>query len=157
VTSVPADLKQQWTAYAQSLRLWVVQVLVWLADVTKSRELRLRAQYELRYLRAEVRQILLSRFAIEICADPPTRTKRRAHRGEWIVHRRRFHRYVLRGARLRTFEDARRVLATLEAHVARCVANYREGMKTRGAWSGGAPAALGAGFADARAASPDTS
>ena len=157
MTSVSATLKDQWTAYAQSLRLWVVQVLVWLADVTKSRELRLRAQYELRYLRAEVRQILLSRFAIEICANPPTRTKRRAHRGEWIVHRRRFHRYVLRGARLRTFEEARRVLDRLETNVARCVANYLAGMKTHGLRSGGAPAAVGAGFVDARAASPDTS
>ena len=151
-----AALKDQWTAYAQSLRLWVLQVIVWLADVTGCRELRLHARSELRYLRREVRQILLARMAIEICAAPRTRKKQRAHVGEWIVHRRRFHRHVLRGARLRTFEEARRVLAALEAHVARCVANYREGMKTHGAWSGGAPAAVGA-FAENGADAPDTS
>ena len=124
-----ADLKEEWTAYAQSLRLWVVQFIVWLAEVTKSRELRLRARYELRFLRREVRQILMTRFAIEMCANPLKQKKRRAHRGEWIVHRRRFYRYVLRGARLRTFEDAKRVLDHLEEHVARCVAHYRSGMK----------------------------
>ena len=123
------DLKDQWTAYAQSLRLWVVQVLVWLAEVTKSRELRLRARYELRFLRREVRQILITRFAIEMCENPLKPQKRRAHRGELIVHRRRFYRYVLRGARLRTFEDAKHVLEHLDAFVARCVAHYRSGMK----------------------------
>ena len=135
MTTIPADLKDQWTAYAQSLRLWVVQFLVWLAAVTKSRELRLRAQYELRFLRREVRQILITRMAIEICATPRKRKKQRAHVGEWIVHRRRFYRCVLRGARLRTFEDARHVLENLEAHVALCIANFRAGMKDRSAWS----------------------
>lgn len=131
-TAAAPSVKDQWTAYAQSLRLWVVQVIVWLAEWTGARELRLRARSELRFLRREVRDILLARMAIEMVACPSQRRrKRRAHVREWLFSRRKFHRYVLRGMRLRTFGDARRVLDDLEAHVARCIANFRAGMSRR--------------------------
>ena len=132
-TADHATLRDQWTTYAQSLRLWALDLLVWFAGVTKWRPVRLRAQQELRFLRSEVRRILLSRMAIEVLASPPAerKPKRRAHVRERAGYYRSFKRCVLRGIRLRTFADAKRVLEHLEAHVARCVAQCRAGMKSR--------------------------
>ena len=126
-----AALKDQWTTYAQSLRLWALDLLVWFSSVTKWRAVRLRAQQELRFLRSEVRQILLSRMAIELVDNLPKRKKRRAHVRERSSYYRSFKRCVLRGIRLRTFDDAKHVLEHLEAHVARCVAQCCAGMKSR--------------------------
>ena len=131
--AIPAALKDQWTAYAQSLRLWTVQFLVWLSEWTGFRTLRLHAQSELRYLRREVRGVLLARTVIEMINHPPQRRRKakRAHARTAFRTARCFRRYVLRGVRLRTFDDAKHALEHLEAYVACCVANCREGMKGR--------------------------
>ena len=151
-----ATLKDQWTTYAQSLRLWALDLLVWFATVTKWRPVRLRAQQELRFLRAEVRQILLSHMAIELVDNLPKQRKRRAHVRERLGYYRSFKRYVLRGIRLRTFDDAKCVLEHLEKNVARCVANFRAGMKVLGLLSGEAPVAVCAHVGEG-ADAPDSS
>lgn len=128
----PATLKDQWTAYAQSLRLWALQFVVWLATWTGYRSLRLHAQSEIRYLRREVRDILIARATLEILEDLPKQGKAGpAHARPAQRSLRCFRRFVLRGIRLRTFHDAQHALDHLDAYVACCLANYREGMKRR--------------------------
>ncbi len=125
----PAAFSKAWTDYAQSLRLWVVEFMIWLAAVTQWRDLRLLVRSDLRFLRREVRDVLVARMAVVCHKDRPHHGRGKAHWQESSSTRRRFRRYVLRGVVLRTFADAKRVLDELEIHVASCIANFRAGMK----------------------------
>jgi hypothetical protein len=134
-----AELIAAWTDYARSLRLWVMSFIAWLAGITDCRELRLHVRQELRALRHDVRAVLVMHLAIEVdqqrVAPQAHRGPRRAHVREYKLSLRRFYRFVLRGIRLRSFADARRVLDNLDAYVARCAENYLEGMARRRAKS----------------------
>jgi hypothetical protein len=134
-----AELAAAWNDYARSLRLWVLSFIAWLAEITQCRDLRLFMRQELRDLRHDARAVLVMHLAIEVDQQrvvPKAHTRpRRAHVREYTLSLRRFYRFVLRGIRLRSFADARRVLDNLEAYVARCAANYLEGMARRRARS----------------------
>jgi hypothetical protein len=117
----------------------VLSFIAWLAGITDCRELRLYVRQELRDIRHDVRAVLVAHLAIEVDQQrvvPSLRQRpRRAHVREHKINLRRFYRFALRGIRLRTFADARRVLDNLEAYVARCAVNYLEGMARRRARS----------------------
>jgi hypothetical protein len=136
---VTAELIAAWNDYARSLRFWVLSFIAWLAEITQCRELRLYVRQELRDLRHDVRAVLVAHLAIEVdqqrVVPKPHTRPRRAHVRECTINLRRFYRFALRGIRLRSFADARRVLDNLEAYVARCAVNYLEGMARRRARS----------------------
>ena len=45
----PAAYTRIWNDYAQSLRLWAIGFMVWLAEVTRIRVIRLQERCELRH------------------------------------------------------------------------------------------------------------
>lgn len=147
VTTTADDLLQTWTTCLQALRLWMMQLVVWLAAVSGSREMRLMAQEDLRQLRREVRLLLVTRMAIALQAGtfaPPQYRKIRITPAiDLSLSHRRFNRCALRGIRLRTFADAKRVLDNIDAYVARVARNLRNGVAARGRyWKARAPAVL---------------
>lgn len=136
MTERTAALIDIWTTHARSLRLWVLEFVAWMATVTHWRGLRLRVRAELRYLRSELRFLLAARVVIELNAGRLKPKARGYSRNNPVFDRalpqRRFLRQILRGVRLRSFADARRVFDTLDACVARCARNLHEGVAERG-------------------------
>ncbi len=120
--------------------------------------MRLLVRSDLRFLKRQVRDVLVARMAAACHKDKPHHGRGKAHWRESFSSRRRFRRYVLRGVVLRTFAEAKRVLDDLELHVARCIANFRAGMKRlrRRTWSVGAFAAVSTAIGEG-ADAPDSS
>ena len=161
MTTSTAALIDRWSTYVQSLRLWLMELVVWLATATKWREFRLVAQQDLRELRSDIRLLLVTRIALEAQAgrfDP----RRNFVRGknpdiDLVLSRRRFMRCATRGVCLHTFADAKRVLDNMDVHVARCARNLRNGVGVKGLyWSVGEHVGVCA-IGDARPEAPDTS
>lgn len=155
-----ARLINTWTAYARSLRLWVLELVAWMATVTQWRGLRLKVREDLRHLRSEIRFLLATRVAIDMRAGrlkPRWRGYSRNNPAfDRALPRRRFLRHAVRGVRLRSFADVRRVLDNLDAHVARCARNLREGVAERGLVVRGVDDCISPLCSGARAAAPDT-
>lgn len=130
-----AALFQSWTACARSLRLWVMELVVWMAAVTQWRDMRLMARADLRYLRAEVRFLLVTRLAVAmqqgLIAPKQTRLVFSRRHVDLFLSRRRFTRFALRGVRLDTLDQCRGVLDRLEAVALRCARNLDGGVAVR--------------------------
>ena len=156
-----AQLLHFWTTHIQSLRLWVMQLVAWLATVTGDREMRLMARRDVRELRREFRFLLTARLGIE-CREGRIRPKPIRFGGknpeiDRHISKRRFVRFSLRGVCLRTLADCKRVLDHVEACIARCARKLVNGVAERALRrSGAAPAAVSS-VAGEGAGAPDTS
>ena len=156
-----ADLLHFWTTHIQSLRLWVMQLVAWLAAVTGDREMRILARNNLRQVRKEVRFLLTARLGIE-CREGRIKPKPIRFGGknpeiDRHISRRRFVRFTLRGVCLRTLSDCKHVLDHVEACIARCAFRLVSGVAERPLRrSGGAHVAV-TGIAGEGAGAPDTS
>ena len=120
----------------QGLRLWVMELVAWMAGISGWRSLRLQAQADIRQLRGELRKLLVIRIGIEMRAGRLTPKFRRLGKNNPDLDRRlphrRFMRFMLRGVIIRSIADARRVLERTDAYVARCARNLRDGVAERG-------------------------
>ena len=144
----------------QGLRLWVMELVAWMAGISGWRSLRIQAQADIRQLRQELRKLLVIRIGIEMRAGRLTPKFRRLGKNNPDLDRRlphrRFMRFMLRGVIIRSIADARRVLDRTDAYVARCARNLRDGVAERGCWWARVAAAPVASIAHA-ADAPDTS
>ena len=156
-----ANLLHFWTTHIQSLRLWVMQLVAWLAAVSQDRDMRLMARSDLRELRKEIRFLLAARLGIECRAGrlrpAPIRFGGRNPDIDRHISKRRFMRFTLRGVRLRTLKACKRVLDHVEACIARCARKLVRGVAERAPRRrDGAPAAVNA-VDGAHSGAPDTS
>ena len=156
-----AQLRHFWTTHIQSLRLWVMQLVAWLATATGSRDMRLMARRDLRELRKEIRFLFTARFGIDYregrLKPKPIRFGGKNPDIDRRIPRRRFVRFSLRGVCLETLADCKRVLDHVEAWIARCARQLVQGVAERPLRrSGDAPVAV-TGVAGERADAPDTS
>lgn len=137
-----AALFQSWTAYARSLRLWVLELVAWMATVTQWRDMRLLARADLRHLRAEIRFLLVTRMAIAmrdgLFAPRRRRISANNRHADLFLSRRRFMRFALRRVRLDTLARCRSVLDRLEDVAMRCARQAVDGVAVRALhWSAG--------------------
>jgi len=156
-----AQLRHFWTTHIQSLRLWVMQLVAWLATATGSRDMRLMARRDLRELRKEIRFLFTARFGIDYregrLRPKPIRFGGKNPDIDRRIPRRRFVRFSLRGVCLETLADCKRVLDHVETWIARCERQLVQGVAERALRrSDDAPVAV-TGFVGARADAPDTS
>lgn len=131
-----ADRLHFWSTAIQSLRLWVMRLVAWLAAVSGSREMRLMAREDLRQVRSELRFLLVTRVALDLeagaFAPPMHRNSRNRPDIHQALSRRRFMRHALRGIVIRTLHDARRMLDRIGTYVARVAKNLRTCVAERG-------------------------
>ena len=156
-----AQLRHFWTTHIQSLRLWVMQLVAWLATATGSRDMRLMARRDLRELRKEIRFLFTARFGIDYregrLKPKPIRFGGKNPDIDRRIPRRRFVRFSLRGVCLETLADCKRVLDHVEACIARCARKLVRGVAERAPRRrDGAPAAVNA-VDGAHSGAPDTS
>ena len=139
MTAAPPTLLERWTDCALSLRLWVMSFVAWAAAALQRRDLRVLVREDLRDLRREIRFLIVTRLAIAVQAGALDPVKRRFGRNnpdiDRAFSRRRFMRYALRGVRLETLTQCRRVLDQLETVALRCARNVLEGAAERFHWS----------------------
>lgn len=130
-----AALFQAWTTHLRSLRLWVMELVVWMAAVTHRREMRLLAREDLRHLRREIRWLIVTRLAVAVRQGLIVPKQQRSRAGlrdeDRFLSRRRFMRFAMRRVRLRTLGQCRRVLGRLEAVALRCARNLDGGVAVR--------------------------
>lgn len=130
-----AALYQSWTACARSLRLWVLELVAWMATVTQWRDMRLLARADLRHLRSEIRWLIVTRLAVAIrqglIAPKQRRNRNGARHEDRFLSRRRFMRFALRRVRLRTLDQCRNVLDRLECVALRCARDLDGGVAVR--------------------------
>ena len=158
------DLK----ACAQSLRLWLLEIAVWLVEAIGFREGRIALNKHRIEARREVRQLIF----LMMCQRMRFRKTDRRRRWQRPPSTPRGFRYALRridmvrlytrGIALKTFTQMRRVLDHLERIVERAIARVPKSASTGQLaiiWSGGAPAAVPASNAcvDGGVDAPDTS
>lgn len=155
-----AALFQSWTAYARSLRLWVLELVAWMATVTQWRDLRLLARADLRHLRGEIRFLLVTRMAIALQEGlfaPQRRCVSTSNRhADLFLSRRRFMRFALRRVRLDSLARCLSALDRLEDVAMRCARKAVDGVAVRALhWS--AEEQCRAQGMDEVAPAPDTS
>lgn len=140
-----ARLLHFWTTRIQSLRLWMMRLVAWLATAAGCREMRIFAREDLRQLRRELRFMLVTRVAIDLQTgsfEPPKhRNSRNMPDIDNFLSRRCFMRHALRGLHIRSLADAGRIFDRIEIHVARVARNLRRCVKARGVyWTADVPA-----------------
>ncbi|KAF0181721.1 MAG: hypothetical protein FD160_1561 [Caulobacteraceae bacterium] len=155
-------------AHAQSLRLWLLEIAVWLLEAIGFREGRIA----LNGMRMEARRELRRLIFLMMCAR--MRFRKAERRRRWVrppstprgfrYAQRRLDmvRLYTRGIALKTFAEMRRALDDLDAVVTRAIARVPKSISTGRlviTRSGGAPAdvTLSAPYADEVAHAPDTS
>ena len=137
-----------------------MQIVAWLARAADCRETRIFAREDLRRLRRDLRFMLVARVAIELQAGrftPPTHRDSRSNPDlDRRLPRRRFMRHALRGVRIRSLAEARRIFDHIERYIARVARNLRTAVKERGVFRRAVERALAA-HAEAVVRAPDTS
>ncbi|MBT9445337.1 MAG: hypothetical protein IV086_06530 [Hyphomonadaceae bacterium] len=155
-------------AHAQSLKLWLLEIAVWLVEAIGLRE----GRKALHGMRVEARRELRQLIFLMMCAR--MRFRRTEKRRRWMrppsvpygfrYAQRRIDmvRLYTRGIALKTFAEMRRALDDLDAVVLRAIARVPKSISTGRlviTRSGGAPAevTLSTPYADEVAHAPDTS
>ena len=155
-------------AHAQSLRLWLLEIAVWLVEAIGFREGRIALNRHRLEARRELRELIF----LMMCQR--MRFRKTERRRRWIrppsipagfryAHRRiDMVRLYTRGIALKTFAEMRRTLDDLDAAVTRAIARVPKSISTGRlivTRSGGAPAAVLSSKADVGegADAPDTS
>ena len=106
--------------YAQSLRLWAMELVVWWVGLFGDRAAKLKARREVADLARMTRLLLLIAIGARLHFPAPTRAiarpfgSPRGCRYRW--RRTRLTRMLTRGVKLRTLSDIRRVLDALDAY-----------------------------------------
>lgn len=115
---------------ARSLKLWVLELVLWVAALTEHREAKLWLREEIRSLRADIRLLLVSMVGLQLsarCAEMPTcRDARTVFNTGTRFHLRQMRRLALRGVTLHTLPQIKRALSHMEAIAAQCVETFRK-------------------------------
>lgn len=150
-------------AAAESLRLWVLAMLAWLATWCGDRTARIETRADLRDARRRAREIFFLAVAAHMAFHRPEgRCTTRRPFGAAPGTRYRSHRFnairlTTRGLKLNSFADIRRALDRFDATVARLLARLPKRVRAGGLVLRRAQDALLRFGLDAQADAPDTS
>ncbi|MBL8559319.1 MAG: hypothetical protein JNM47_11400 [Hyphomonadaceae bacterium] len=122
------DFTAQVAEALAALRLWVLQILAWVAEYAPlPRDARLWMQCQLRRVRSDIRLLIAAAVISRMRKVKRRRVqmhRRRLPRGyRWAARRSPAIGCITRGIRLRTLADMRRVLDDFDAVVDRALAN----------------------------------